>query len=522
MKKAKFLALCLLTLALVALLASCGGEKSPVGPDGTTAPDVTGTPDNPVEELPKLENLKINGTLVSEYKIVVKGTTYGAKYASELLQKKILALTGHELSIVSGASGSVFYIDSVNSADGKYHIDVDGSSITLYGTGHSGAFTAVNGLIDEIDDGEDATVESKTAPMFTLENTKKKLEEGKLSIGVLGDSMMDPNTGYRALCEFFLDSLKAEYPNADIQMKNHSKGGMNTYWGLYQIEDALLSEGYDDLIIIGLGGNDLPYGSGYDETALNYQAIIEKIRKANPEAEIVVVMYGTDSAIKDMANGYEISDKKARFDVTEYYKVPIVDTNLEMYSICSAGNYEEIWRKYIYDSVHANNAGQELYGGILWRSVKAALDGSEGKEAIDCYMPKTPLFENSKVNAVKLPWDSIKDQIIFGTGEESGWTSKGRTTKTGSSISYEFEGIGLELGIGKNEANPYMLLIQIYDENGELVLEQERETFYYYHLFITNELEYGKYTAKLTVTRPSEKYPSERPSFTLTDLAIIK
>ena len=523
MKKAKFLALCLLTLALVALLASCGGEKSPVGPDGTTAPDVTGTPDNPVEELPKLENLKINGTPVSEYKIIVRGTAYGAKYASEYLQKQIFDLTGHKLQISSGNAAAAFYVESRDSEDGMYHIEVENTSITLYGTGYAGASVASKSLIEAIGRNEEVTLESASEAMFKLNNVKKKLSDGKLMVGVIGASVSQGEGNTRPFCEFFLDSLKAVYPEADVQLKNRSIGGKNTHWGLYEIEGALLSEGYSDLFIISLGGNDGPYGAGYDEIALNYQSMIEKIYKSNPDAEIVMVPYGRKNEVRNIAQGNENPFMKAMLDVGLYYNVAVVDTTLELYNTLSReGDFETDWSKYIFDTVHPNNAGQALYGNMLWKSVKAALDGSVGEALSDTYIPSEPLFENSKVNAVKLSWDSIKGQIIFGTGDESGWTSKGRTTKTGSSISYEFEGIGLELGIGLNDVNPYMLLVQIYNEEGELVLEEERETGKLYHLYITNALEYGKYTLKLTVTRPSEKYPSERPAFALTEIMIIK
>ena len=67
-----------------------------------------------------------------------------------------------------------------------------------------------------------------------------------------------------------------------------------------------------------------------------------------------------------------------------------------------------------------------------------------------------------------------------------------------------------------------MLLVQIYNEQGELAFEEEIDTAKVYHLFIKNELEHGKYMARLTVTRASEKIPHEMPALTITDIMIIK
>ena len=82
--------------------------------------------------------------------------------------------------------------------------------------------------------------------------------------------------------------------------------------------------------------------------------------------------------------------------------------------------------------------------------------------------------------------------------------------------------MGIEFGVEKNSENPYFILIEIFNEAGELVYEKEWDSGYYYHIFVTNELEYGKYTVKLTVTKPSAKYPSNNPTFTLIDRKIIK
>ncbi len=470
-----------------------------------------------------LANLKINGKYINEYKIITKNTTYGAKYAAEVLQKEIIELAGCKLTITTGKSSSAIYIDGVDTGDGKYYIENDGKSLTLYGSGLNGASMAVNALFDMIGENEEATIENASGIIYTLNNTKKKLEEGSLCVAFLGDSVTAGAGGHTPLCNYFIDLMKLEYPNAEIKMKNNSIGGKNTMWGLYSLESALLSQGYSDLFIISLGTNDSPYGANYNEMAINYQSMVEKIRNANPECEIIFLSYGRENEIKNTGTGNVTNFIKAMLDVANYYGIPMVDTTLPFYNLCQASaSYADEYKKYVYDGVHPNAAGQELYANILWGSVKEALSRSDANESGVCYMPEEPLFQNSKKNAILETWKNFLVDVKFGTGEEEGWGLNGTVKKTGASISFDFEGVGIEFGVEKNSENAYFILIEIFDESGEKVYEKEWDSGYYYHIFVTNELEYGKYTVKLTATKPSAKYPSSNPTFTLLDRKIIK
>lgn len=292
-----------------------------------------------VSEYP-LGNLKINGTAISQYEIAAKGDTYGAKYAAERLQAFLREQTGFELKITEGRSETAFNIESTNSEDGMYHIDVEGNSVTLYGAGLSGAYTAVNALIEIIGENEDVTLTSTSAPMLTLNNTKKKLDDGMLSIGYMGDSIMFAR-GFTSYTVFLTELFKAAYPDAYITMKNHSASGRHTTWGLYTMEEGLLSAGYDDLIFISLGTNDATRGKDYAQTALNYQSMIEKIRKHSPETEIVFVSHGRENEMKNIMSGTHVDFLKAMLDVANYYDIPVIDNIYTLFNLCK-DNWSEM------------------------------------------------------------------------------------------------------------------------------------------------------------------------------------
>ena len=338
----------------------------------------------------------------------------------------------------------------------------------------------------------------------------------------MGDSIMFAREADKSYTVLITELFKAAYPNAYIKMKNHSVSGRHTTWGLYTMEEGLLSAGYDDLIFISLGTNDAPRQKDYAETALNYQSMIEKIRKHNPEAEIVFVSHGRETEMKNIMSGTHVDFLKAMLDVANYYDIPVIDNIYTLFNLCK-DNWSEMWPYYISDTVHPNTKGQELYANTIWKSLSVALENSDGSKYGAYAMPELPLFENSKVNAKQYAWSVFAKDAVYGTGEEAGWGANGVVTKTGASVSFGFEGIGLEIGVQRNLANPFCVLIQVYDEKGALVLEQERDAGSCFEVFVTNELEYGKYTVKLTVTKPSERYPSATDhNLTITDIKVIK
>ena len=489
--------------------------------------------------------LKVNGTPIKDYAIVANTDFYGSRIAAEYLQAEIAAKTGHKLAIVSETAGAAFVIDETTSADrrksitlngetvaldnGYYYIDVVGKTITLSGAGASGAYTATKDLVSQIEDKLELTVTTSSAPMFTLNNTKACLEAGTLNFAMWGDSVGEAKNCSLELEEhlkldqcdcyppasFLADWLTRDYPNATINMINPSQGGRNTAWGVYYIDESIIDVGNTDLVMISLGTNDSPYGLGYAESALNYQSMIEKIRRANPNADIVFLMYGRIHEVKNMVTGGDVQFMRAMFDIADHYNIPIVDTTYKMNELCDVASNSDYntnaeWIKWFTDEggndqVHPNNTGYELYANIFYQSLFTAIDAAEGADLVAHEMPER-IYENSKINGKRYYGANAESVAAINVDYETGnWLGKdgaknGWTYTVGSSVTFDFEGIGFELYTSTNRDNPPKILVEVFDENGTLLNEwtktQECRNAYYWTGAMG--LPAGKYTAKIT------------------------
>ena len=494
MKKNKLL-IALLVLVVTALaLVSCGGDANL--PDG---------PSDDVKEPVDMTQLTVNGTPIADYTIVLSDTYYGNKYAADYLIEAILNLTGYELSVSEEAYGAHFYIDSTNADDGLCHVDIDGERISLSGVGVNGAYTAAKAFISELGRTADLTLESFSAPMFWLPNTAAKLKEGSLKVGTMGDSV--PHApGFKSLAVIIPEAIGEAYPDATVEYSNPSLGGRNTYWGVYNIEEMLLDEGYSDLVLLTLGANDPPYGAQYNEIVLNYQSTIEKIMRANPYAEIVILNYGRKAQHTSMANGNIEYYMKAKLDVAEHYGIPFIDIVYDVHQRClEADNYDEEWRAIFKDDVHPNQDGQDYYANFYLQSILPAIEAAGESPLEKKEMPER-IFENSKLNTKT--YDANLDaegntaetdlNVRLGEGVEAGWQRDGWTYTKGSTVYFDFEGIGFELDIKAQEGSKApSLTVEIFDENGEQVWRKNFIEHSSYYIFVTNELPAGKYTAKI-------------------------
>ncbi len=490
MKKTKLFVLLLVLVMATLLLVSCGAEK-------------------PNDKEIDMSQLKINGTSIADYSIVISDAYYGNKYAAEYLRDKILALTGHELSIVNSATGAQFYIESESSDDGLCHVDCDGDKITLSGVGLNGAQTAAKALLAELGRSADVTLETFSAPMFVLPNTAAMLKYGVIYIGTMGDSV--PHApGLESLAVQIPEAIAEAYPDAQVFHKNPSLGGRNTFWGVYNIDEMLLNEGYYDLVFLTLCLNDPPYGADYDEIVLNLQSMIEKVMRANPFAEIVILNYGRKAHHESMAKGDLEYCMKAKLDVAEHYNIPFIDICYDVHQRClESGNYEAEWKSIFQDEVHPNQTGQDYYANFYLQTLLSAIEAAGDTMLEEKEMPER-IFANSKINGKQYDarlneYPESRDALNIrnGEGDEAGWQENGWTYTEGSAIYFDFEGIGFELytNYESDRAKRPSFSIEVFDESGELVIERKITEQPSYYTFVTNELPAGKYTVKVTVLK---------------------
>ena len=114
--------------------------------------------------------------------------------------------------------------------------------------------------------------------VLNCSNEDKKIKIN--SILLFGDSLM---SGYGLLEEEHLSKILEKDLKSDgysINVSNESISGDTTYDGLNRVENIFLDKNYD-LVIIGLGANDMLRGINPNVTKKNLEKIIEIILKKN-------------------------------------------------------------------------------------------------------------------------------------------------------------------------------------------------------------------------------------------------
>ena len=129
-----------------------------------------------------------------------------------------------------------------------------------------------------------------------LQNIRAKLDGGKdIEMLVFGDSISvgGNSSGFTNVSpylptysELFAAGLEATY-GVNVTVHNHSVGGMNTLWGVNNIESVLSKTPNLDLAIVAFGMND----AGLSGTAyvMQINQIVAAIQTKNPTTDIIVV-----------------------------------------------------------------------------------------------------------------------------------------------------------------------------------------------------------------------------------------
>jgi len=128
-----------------------------------------------------------------------------------------------------------------------------------------------------------------------LPRTMARLRAGSLRVVLFGDSI---SAGGNATALYDVPPRQPPYGTrvvaglreafgADVAYTNLSVGGMDSVWGVRQIESVALLE--PELAILAWGMNDASGGRSVEELAGNVAAQMKAVRAAQPEADLVLV-----------------------------------------------------------------------------------------------------------------------------------------------------------------------------------------------------------------------------------------
>jgi acyl-CoA thioesterase-1 len=183
---------------------------------------------------------------------------------------------------------------------------------------------------------------------------------GSKVVLVLGDSLaagygLDPSEAYPAVLQEKIDTAGLKY-----RVVNAGLSGDTTAGGLRRV-DWLLKQ-HVDILVLELGGNDGLRGISPEATQANLQGIIDRVRKKEPQVQIVIAGMQMPPNM-----GPEYMEKFRRIfpDLAKQNRTALVPFLLE-----GVGGKEELNQG---DRIHPTAEGQRIVAENVWRVLKPLL-----------------------------------------------------------------------------------------------------------------------------------------------------
>jgi acyl-CoA thioesterase-1 len=167
---------------------------------------------------------------------------------------------------------------------------------------------------------------------------------------------LEPDSAYPHLIDRKLDSLRLPYDVVNAGVSGETSAGL-----LRRI-DWLLREPFD-VVVVETGANDGLRGAPVATVRANIQQIIDRIKAARPEAEILLVQM---EALPNFGERYT-SDFRAMFpDLARRNGVTLLPFLLE-----GVAGHRDLNQA---DGIHPNMAGERVVAENIWRALRPHLE----------------------------------------------------------------------------------------------------------------------------------------------------
>ncbi len=285
-----------------------------------------------------------------------------------------------------------------------------------------------------------------------LQNTYHCLEsDGKLNVAYIGGSVTvgafaDAGKCYRELTtKWFKDNFDAKIIETAAGI-----GGTGSFWGAYRaIEHLKLDSETErpDLVFIDFAVNDYYDGTSVEDIQNYADAMIREIYRANPYAEIVILIVGEQWTVN-------AASSEAWRAVAKHYNLPCIELVQRLLTDIQANN--KTWEDYVADSVHPNTEGHAMYASYVAEFLQAELIDKEVNPhaSIKKALPATGLGQKqlSDLGYYEVYRCFIPTSSSFSPYNVTDETGRGiATTKAGSMLSFSFSGTGIVLSLGTRD-----------------------------------------------------------------------
>jgi acyl-CoA thioesterase-1 len=167
---------------------------------------------------------------------------------------------------------------------------------------------------------------------------------------------LDPDSAYPALI-----ARKADSAGIRIQVTNAGVSGETSAGALRRIDWVLREPA--DVVVLETGANDGLRGLRVDSTRANIEAVVERIRAAQPAARVVLVQM---EAPPNFGTAYTTEFRAMFPAVAEKYQLTLVPFLLDRVAGVASLNQQ--------DGIHPNEAGERIVAENVWRAIRPVLE----------------------------------------------------------------------------------------------------------------------------------------------------
>ena len=200
----------------------------------------------------------------------------------------------------------------------------------------------------------------KAETTVTKEEQKVQVEKTK-NIIFFGNSLtagygLDPSEAFPARIQDRIDSLNLPYNviNAGVSGETSAGGNSRVDW--------ILQQQPVDIFVLELGANDGLRGLPVEQTKKNLQAIIDKVKKTYPEAQIILagMMLPPSLGLE-----YSASFGKVFPDLAKENNIPLIPFILEGVGGEASLNLQ--------DGIHPTAEGHKILAENVWKELQKVL-----------------------------------------------------------------------------------------------------------------------------------------------------
>ena len=245
----------------------------------------------------------------------------------------------------------------------------------------------------------------ETEDTDTLANTLYKLQNNaSLNVGYIGGSVTSGENSYGKFVNEWLTTYAAETGNTvTVNRTNAGLGGTSSQLGFYRIDEDILKYN-PDLVFIEFAINDVYAGVTEENSHLYMEGMIKKIRQADPQTDIVILLIGNDSESYRTGDYPSLNAHKA---VAEHYGIPTVNIaaaldealNTEGAKVNYNGtDYDITWENLFgEDPVHPNEVGHQFYANVITSMLEQKFAALADDELVlaDHAMPQVDMVSNN-------------------------------------------------------------------------------------------------------------------------------